>query len=66
MLRTVLVVLGLACVQAGFDSINKDVVVKSCDRTVDMTTQLVKLQHKMLIREPGQGGCEEHSVLSSE
>ena len=29
MLRTVLVVVGLACVQAGFNSINKDVVVKS-------------------------------------
>ena len=39
--------MGLACVQAGLDSI---VVVKSCDRTVDMVTQLVKLHHKMVIR----------------
>ena len=44
---------GLACVQAGLDSINKDVVVKSYDRTLDMTTQLVKLQHKMVIENQG-------------
>ena len=48
---------------AGIDSINKERVVKSCERTVNMTTHLVKLQHKMVIREPEQGGCEEHSVL---
>jgi hypothetical protein len=34
----------------------KDVVVKSCNRIEDMTTQLVKLQHKKVMREPGQGG----------
>ena len=63
MLRTVLVVVGLACVQAGFDSINKVVVVKSCDRTVDMTTQLVKLQHKMMIENQGKWAVK--SILFS-
>lgn len=58
-----MVVVGLACVQAGFDSINKDVVVKSCDRTVDMTTQLVKLQHKMVIENQGKGAVK--SILFS-
>jgi hypothetical protein len=33
----------------------KDVVVKSCDRTMDMTTQLVKLQHKKVIENQGKG-----------
>ena len=48
---------------AGIDSINKERVVKSCERTVNMTTNLVKLQHKMVIREPGQGAVK--SILFS-
>ena len=49
MFKFVLLAAGLLCVEAGFDSINKDVLVKSCDRTADMTTQLVKLQHKLVL-----------------
>ena len=63
MLRIVGGVVVLACVQAGIDSINKERVVKSCERTVNMTTNLVKLQHKMVIREPGQGAVK--SILFS-
>jgi len=63
MLKFVLLALGLACAQAAFDSINKDLLVKSCDRTVDMTTQLVKLQHKMVIENQGKGAVK--SILFS-
>jgi len=63
MLRIVLLAAGLLCVQAGFDSINKDVLVKSCDRTVDMTTQLVKMQHKIVLENQGKGAVK--SVLFS-
>ena len=49
MLRIVLLAAGLLCVQAGFDSINKDVLVKSCDRTVDMTTQLAPSSVEIVI-----------------
>ena len=49
---------GLAYVQAGLDSINKDVVVKNYNRTVDITTQFVKLQHKMVIENQGEGAVK--------
>jgi len=44
--------------QAAYDSINKDVVVKSCDRTVDLTTQLVKIQHKLVVENQGKGAVK--------
>jgi len=64
MLKSVLVGLGLVlAAQAAFDSINKDVVVKSCDRTLDLTTQLVKLQHKIVVENQGKGAVK--SILFS-
>ena len=59
MLRSSILVLGLlAAVQAGYDSINKDLVISSCDRTIDMTTQLVKMQHKIVLENKGQGAVK--------
>ena len=44
MTRLVIVLSGLlAASMAATDSINKDLVVTSCDRTIDMSTQLVKM-----------------------
>jgi len=64
MLKSVLFGLGLVLTaQAAFDSINKDVVVKSCDRTLDLTTQLVKLQHKIVVENQGKGAVK--SILFS-
>jgi oligosaccharyltransferase complex subunit alpha (ribophorin I) len=53
----------VASAHAAFDSINKDIVIKSCDRTVDLTTQLVKLQFKMVIENQGKGAVK--SILFS-
>lgn len=44
--------------QAAFDSVNKDVVVKSCDRTVDLASQLVKMNHKISLANNGQGAVK--------
>jgi len=45
-------------VRAGFDSINPDLVVKSCDRTIDLTSQLVKMNHKLSLENKGQGAVK--------
>ena len=48
----------LAAAQAGYDSINKDLVVTSCDRAIDMSTQLVKMSHKIVLQNNGQGAVK--------
>ena len=59
MTRLVLVLSGLlAASMAATDSINKDLVVTSCDRTIDMSTQLVKMSHKIVIQNNGQGAVK--------
>jgi len=64
MLKASLLALGLVLsVSGAFDSINPDVVVKSCDRTMDLTTQLVKLQHKLVVENQGKGAVK--SILFS-
>ena len=56
MTRLALVLSGLVVATlAGTESINKDLVVTSCDRTIDMSTQLVKISHKLVIQNNGQG-----------
>ncbi|XP_023344065.1 dolichyl-diphosphooligosaccharide--protein glycosyltransferase subunit 1 [Eurytemora carolleeae] len=44
---TLLLLVGANLSFAAFDSINKDLVVKSCDRTIDLSSQLVKLNNKL-------------------
>ena len=59
MTRLVIVLSGLlAASMAATDSINKDLVVTSCDRTIDMSTQLVKMSHKLVIQNNGQGAVK--------
>ena len=53
----------VAAVQAGYDSINKDIVVTNCERSVDISSQLVKMNHKLSIKNSGQGAVK--SVLFS-
>jgi len=48
----------VAASQAAFDSINKDLVVKSCDRTIDLSSQLVKINHKLSLANNGQGAIK--------
>merc|ERR1719393_1112043 len=57
--NSVILCLGLlAAAQAGYDSINKDLVVTSCDRAIDMSTQLVKMSHKIVLQNNGQGAVK--------
>lgn len=59
MTRLAIVLSGLlAASMAATDSINKDLVVTSCDRTIDMSTQLVKMSHKLVIQNNGQGAVK--------
>jgi len=59
MLRTWLCLLGLAIsARAGYDSINPDLVVKSVDRSIDLTTQLVKMGYKLTLENTGKGAVK--------
>jgi len=51
---------------AAFDSINKDLVVKSCDRTIDLSTQLVKINQKLSLSNTGSGGAIKSFLFSVE
>ena len=60
-LRSALVValcLAVAAVQAGYDSINQDIVVTNCERSVDISSQLVKMNHKLSFQNNGQGAVK--------
>jgi len=51
--------LGLAALaRAGFDSINADLVVKSVDRNIDLTTQLVKINYKLSLENTGKSAVK--------
>jgi len=57
--KTLILVLGLlSATQAAYDSINKDIVITTCDRSIDMSTQLVKMQHKLVLQNNGQGAVK--------
>jgi len=55
--------LTVAAVQAAYDSINKDLVVTNCERSLDISSQLVKMNHKVSFQNNGQGAVK--SVLFS-
>jgi len=55
--------LTVAAVQAAYDSINKDLVVTNCERSMDISSQLVKMNHKVSFQNNGQGAVK--SVLFS-
>ena len=48
-----LVCLVATAVQAAYDSINKDIVVTNCERSVDISSQLVKMNHKLSFQNNG-------------
>jgi len=63
-LLLLLMVLGSS--QAAFDSINKDIVIKSCDRTVDLSSQLVKISNKISISFNGASGAPKSFLFALE
>jgi len=63
-LLLLLMVLGIS--QAAFDSINKDIVIKSCDRTVDLSSQLVKINNKISITFNGASGAPKSFLFALE
>lgn len=52
--------------EAAFDSINKDLVVKSCDRSIDLSSQLVKMNYKISISNTGSAGAIKTFLFSLE
>jgi len=58
MLRLVSVLFLVLGSQAAFDSINKDLTVKSVERSIDLSSQLVKMNHKMTLENTGKGAVK--------
>jgi len=59
MLRTWFLLLGLVItVLAGFDTINPDLTVKSVERNIDLSTQLVKMNYKISLENSGKGSIK--------
>lgn len=54
----ILVIVMLVGVQAGSDTINGDIVVTNCERSIDISSQLVKMQHKLTFQNNGQAGVK--------
>eukprot|EP00088_Acartia_fossae_P017193 TRINITY_DN1973_c0_g1_i10.p1 TRINITY_DN1973_c0_g1~~TRINITY_DN1973_c0_g1_i10.p1 ORF type:complete len:605 (-),score=156.57 TRINITY_DN1973_c0_g1_i10:614-2428(-) len=61
-----LFLMAVCCSYADFVSINKDLVIKSCDRTIDLTSQLVKINHKISITNNGGSGAPRTFLFSLE
>jgi oligosaccharyltransferase complex subunit alpha (ribophorin I) len=64
--NTLLLLAGANLAFAAFDSINKDLVVKSCDRTIDLTSQLVKINNKISLSNTGSTGAIKTFLFSVE
>lgn len=64
--RLLLLFMILGISQAAFDSINKDIVIKSCDRTVDLSSQLVKINNKISITFNGASGAPKSFLFALE
>jgi oligosaccharyltransferase complex subunit alpha (ribophorin I) len=52
--------------RAAYDSINKDIVIKSIDRTVDLSSQLVKIHNKISISFTGASGAPKSFLFALE
>ena len=50
--------LAVGAVQAGSESINQDIVVTNCERSIDISSQLVKMNHKLSFQNTGQGAVK--------
>jgi len=56
----------ISCCYGAFDSINKDIVIKSCDRSIDLASQLVKINHKISVSFTGTSGAPRSFLFSLE
>jgi len=52
--------------RAAFDSINKDIVIKSIDRSIDLSSQLVKINNKISISFTGASGAPKSFLFALE
>jgi len=66
MRTSALLLLVVACTNAAFDSINKDLVVKTCERQIDLTSQLVKINFKISVVNTGSSGAVKSFLFSLE
>jgi len=59
-IRPVLVLVSLlgVAVQGGSDTINQEIVVTNCERSIDISSQLVKIQHKLTFKNTGKGAVK--------
>merc|ERR550517_1360192 len=59
-IRPVLVLVSLlgAAVKGGSDSINQEIVVTNCERSIDISSQLVKIQHKLTFKNTGKAAVK--------
>lgn len=53
--RKVLILLFGATVALGLDSANKDLVITSAERSIDLASQLAKINTKLIVSNGGQG-----------
>jgi oligosaccharyltransferase complex subunit alpha (ribophorin I) len=51
----IFVILVTECKAATFDSINLELVVKNVARSIDLSSQLVKMSHKITLQNNGKG-----------
>jgi oligosaccharyltransferase complex subunit alpha (ribophorin I) len=54
----IFVTLVIKCSAATFDSINPDIIANNVDRSVDLSSQLAKLSHKITLQNNGKGAVE--------
>ena len=58
MLWSLLAVCLLGSALAGSDSVSPDLVVKSVDRNIDLTTQLAKINYKISLENTGKSAVK--------
>jgi oligosaccharyltransferase complex subunit alpha (ribophorin I) len=54
----IFVILVTECKAATFDSVNLDLVIKNVGRSVDLSSQLVKISHKITLQNNGKGAVK--------
>jgi len=63
---SLLLFVGVNISEAAFDSINKELVIKNSDRTIDLTSQLVKMNYKLSLSNTGSSGAIKTFLFSME
>ena len=57
-IRPVLVLVGLLGAVHGGDTVNQELVVTNCERSIDISSQLVKMQHKLTFKNNGKAAVK--------